>query len=114
MYFGHYVHTVHIDVGAFRRAQGHVEHRPILGGVDLLAAQHGVPAFAQPAGHGQLHQQAHTFCGDAMLGIVQIEARPFSRQALAPPGIVGEEGAQVDLFDLVIVGCQCLPGWQIG
>ena len=44
------------DAGARRLAQRHVQHRAILGGVDLLAAPHRIDALAQPDGVGELQR----------------------------------------------------------
>ncbi len=37
----------------------HVQHRAVLGGVDLLAGEHQVAPLLELALAGQLHQQAH-------------------------------------------------------
>jgi hypothetical protein len=39
---GNYVLAIHDDRCPSRRAQRHVEHRAVLGDVDLVAAKHGV------------------------------------------------------------------------
>ena len=69
------------DRGAARRAQGDVEHRALLGGVDLLAAEHGVDALAQARLLGKLQQQGQGFVGDAVLGVVEIESGGLGRRA---------------------------------
>ncbi len=54
----HDVVAIDDDRCAARRAQRHVQHRAVLGDVDLLAAEHGVDALrAGPASLGQLQQQ---------------------------------------------------------
>ncbi len=40
-----------------RGAQGHVQHRPLLGHVDLLAREHGVAALLDPGPPGQRREQ---------------------------------------------------------
>ncbi len=54
VHVGHDVDAVDDDPLACGRAQGDVQHRAILGRVDLLAAEHRVDAFAQAAFVGQL------------------------------------------------------------
>ena len=55
----------------FGRAQGHVQHGPVLGDVDLLAAKHGVDALPQAGLLGQLEKQLEGFVGDAIFRVVQ-------------------------------------------
>jgi len=71
---------------AARRAQGHVQHRSVLGAVDFLAREHGVDAFAQAHRLGQIQQQAQRFLRDAVLRIVQKQAGGLGAEALGAPG----------------------------
>src|SRR5207245_1152500 len=77
--------------------QSNVERGPLLGHVDLLAAEHGVNAPGQAAFLGQPEQQNECRIGDAMLRVVEIEPGGFGGQTLAPAWIVGEELAQMPL-----------------
>ena len=54
MHVGDHVVAVDLEVGAAGHPQRHVEHGPVLGGVDVLAGEHGVAARLDPgpAGHG--------------------------------------------------------------
>ena len=116
---GHAVeHRVHLgdDVLAVdddrrraRRAQRHVQHRTLLGDVDLLAAEHGVDARAQPRLLGEREQQPQGLVGDAVLRVVEVEPRGGRGQALAAPGIAREEAAQVHVADGGVVRLQRLP-----
>ncbi len=74
-----------------RRAQGHVQHGPPLGDVDLLAAEHGVDAGAQPHRLGQADEQAKGLVGHAVLGVVEVETDRLRGEPLAALGILGEE-----------------------
>ena len=56
MHIRHDVPAFDVDALARRRAQGHVQHRAPFGGVDLVAAEHGVDALAQGAGVGKRQQ----------------------------------------------------------
>ena len=54
MHLGHHVLAVDDDGCPFGRAQGHVQHRPLLRDVDLLSAKHGVDARSQTRFLGQV------------------------------------------------------------
>ena len=101
---GHDVLAVHDDGRASRRAQGHVQDGPVLRDVDLLAAEHGVDPRAQAGFLGQLQEQLERFVGDAILRVVEVEARGLGRQALAALGIVREEVAEMQVADLLMMG----------
>ena len=87
----HDVLAVDHDRGPFRGAQGHVQHGAVLGDVDLLAAEHGVDPRAQTALVGQLQQQLERLVGDAVLRVIEIDARGLGGHAFAALGIVGEQ-----------------------
>ena len=53
VHVGHHVLAVDLQAGASGHAQGHVEHGPVLGGVDVLAGEHRVDA---PTQVDSLHQ----------------------------------------------------------
>ena len=89
-----------------RRAQRDVQHRAILGRVDLVAAKHRVDALAQAAGVGQRRSSRRSVSSrDAVLRIVEIEAGGFGGEALAALGIVGEQLAQMRAAHLVGMCC---------
>ena len=95
VHVGHHVLPVDLEVGAPRHPQGHVEHGPVLGGVDVAAGEHGVAALfhAGPAGHG--HQCGQGLVVDPVLGVVEVEVAGRHRHPGAPIGIVGEELPEV-------------------
>ena len=72
---GHDVFAVDDDRLALRGAQGHVQDGAIFGDVDLLAAKHGVDPRSQARFLGQLNEQLQRLVRDAVLGVVQEEAR---------------------------------------
>lgn len=57
-----------------RAAQGHVQHGPVLGGVDRLAAEHGGDALGCLGLAGELQEQGEGLVGDAVLRVVEDEA----------------------------------------
>ena len=85
---------------ALWRAQRDVQHGAIFGCVDLLAAEHRVDPRAQARLFGELQQQLERLVGDAILRVIEVEARRLRRQAFAALGIVGEQLAQVQALDL--------------
>ena len=105
----HHVGAVHDQRCGPRHAQRHVQHGPVLGHVDVLAAEHGVPPLRHAGLAGQLDQQPHGLVGDPVLGVVQVEPGRLRGQPLAPPGIRGEQLPQVLPGDLGVVPLELLP-----
>ena len=64
VHVGHDVVAVDVDALALRRPQRDVEHGPVLGDVDVLAAEHGVDAVAQAAVLGQRDEEPQRLVGD--------------------------------------------------
>src|ERR1019366_9897036 len=85
---------------ARRRAKGDVQHRALFGGVDLVAAKHGVDTFAYSAGFRKRLQQAKRFVGDAVLRKIQVEPGRFRDKPLATRSICRKELAQMPVLDL--------------
>ena len=48
-----------------------MQHRPVLGAVDLRSREHLIDEMLQPGLIGQLEQQPHGLVGDAVLGIIE-------------------------------------------
>ena len=65
-----------------------------------LAAEHRVDALAQPALVGELEQQAHRLVGDAVLRVVEVQARRLEANRSARRGIAREQLAQVAAAEL--------------
>ena len=114
VHVGHHVPAVHQDALAAGRPQRHVQHRPPLGDVDPVAAEHGVDAFPEARGPRQLQQQPQGLVGDAVLGIVEIEPGVLDGEPLAAALVLGEQRAQVYVLDLVVVVGEALPCRQAG
>ena len=90
-------------------AQRHVQHGAVFGHVDVLAAEHGVPALGHAGLLGQRDQQPHGLVGDPVLGVVQVEPGRLRGQPLAPARVAGEQVAQVLPGDLLVVPLERLP-----
>jgi hypothetical protein len=72
-----------------------VQDSPILGDIDALATKHGIDALAQSRLVRELQQERHSLVGNAVLGVVQVQADSFKRQPLPALGIVGEKFPQM-------------------
>ena len=105
----HYVGTVNNDPLTHRRPQCDVKDRPLLGHIDLTAAEHGTDVLGQVAVVGQPEKEPERLVGDAMLGVVEVEAGGFARQALPPQGVVGKDLPEMHIADRTVVLLQRLP-----
>src|SRR5256885_116081 len=79
------------------RAQRDVQHRAVLGDVDLLAPEHRVDPVAQPCPLGQLDEESERLRGDALLRVVEEESVELDGEVLATSGVGVEQVAQVDV-----------------
>ena len=105
----HHVGAVHDQRRGPRHPQRHVQDGPVLGHVDVLAAEHGVPPFRHAGLGGQFDQQPHGLVGDPVLRVVQVEPGRLRAQPLASPRIRGEQLPQMLAGDLRVVPPQRLP-----
>src|SRR5438128_9586523 len=97
--------TIDVPLGA----QGDVQDRSPLRHVDPLSPEHGVDPRAQAGCLRQLEEEPQRLVGDAMLRVIEVDAHRLRRQALAAPGVVREEPAQMQVADLLVVGPEGLP-----
>ena len=93
----HDVDAVHDDRGVAWGAQRDVQHRALLGHVDLLATEHRVDSLAEPRLLGELQQQAQRLVGDAVLRVVEVDPRRIDRQPLAAIWIALKQVSKVDV-----------------
>ena len=104
----HFVHVrhdvlaIHVDHLVLGRARRDVQHRAVLGGVDVLAAEHGVDLPFQIGGVGESVKLLHRLGRHALARVVAVHAVVLHRQRLAPLG-VGDQVAKVRLVDLLLV-----------
>ncbi len=99
----HHVEAVEHERGRAGHAQGDVQDGAVLRDVDGLPGEHGGGALGQAGLLGQGDKQAEGLVGDAVLGVVEVQAGAFGGEALASPGVGGEQVAQVRVLDLVVV-----------
>ncbi len=67
VYLRHYVVAIHLDAPVHGRAQGRVQHRAILGHVDLVAPKHRQDVLFQIRLVGQVQEQVNGLVRDAVL-----------------------------------------------
>jgi hypothetical protein len=77
--------------------------------IDFVATKHRINSLPQLTLLGQPDQQLHGFAGDAILRVVNKEAKSLGSQALAALWIIREKQTQVGLSDFFIVSCEILP-----
>ena len=92
-----------------RRPQGHVQHGPVLGDVDVLAREHRFDALAQPCPFGERDQQSHRFGGEPVLGVVEDEVRRLDDHLLASMRVGGEQVTEVHVPQQFEVVGQSVP-----
>ena len=94
---------VDLDHRVFRRTQRDVQHRPVLADVDPVAPEHRVDPLAQAGAFGDRDEQPDGLVGEAVLRIVEVDARGLHGHTRAALGIVGEQVAEVDVAHRLVV-----------
>ena len=110
----HDVHAVDDQRLALGHAQRHVKHRAVLRDVDALAFEHRLRALAKGRLLGELEQQRERSRRHAVLGVVEVQPCALGDQSLAAAWVVGEQLAQVDVADRLVVTGERLPGGALG
>ena len=82
---------------------------PLFGNVDLVSAKHGINTGPQTGFLGQLQEEFERFIGDAVLGVIEVDADRLGGKALSAFGVVREELSEVHLSDHWEMGFECLP-----
>ena len=109
MHLRHHVLAVHNNGLPFGGAQGHVQNGPLLGNIDLLPPEHGIDAGTQTGFLRQLQEELNRLVGDAVLGVIEVDADGLGGQALPALGIFGEELPKMQLPDFQVMGFEGLP-----
>ena len=91
-----------------------MQNGPVLRDIDFFTVEHRVNFIPQAGFGGQLEQQFEGLVSDAVLRIIQKEARRRSRQTLAAFRIVGEKLPKMDVSDLLVVCTEGLPSRSLG
>ena len=101
--------AVHREPFPFGQAQRDMEDGPVLGGVDVIAGEHGVAAGLHPGGSGHAQQEPHRLVGDAVLGVIEHQIASAGSEAGGPLGVASEELAQVPVTHVAEVRFERLP-----
>ena len=99
VHVGHHVAAVDFEALRPRHPQGHMEHRPVLGGVDVPAGEHGVPALLDAGRAGHVHQRGQRLVIHPLFGEVEIEVAGRHRHPGATIRILGEQLPQVTMAE---------------
>ena len=110
VHLGDHVDTVDHELGVPGHPQRDVEHRSILGDVDVLAREHRVAALGDTRVRGESQQQRHRLVGDEVLGVVEVEIAGFGGEPVPSVVIGGEQVPQGRRPDGAGVGGERLPG----
>ena len=96
---------------ACRAAQRGVQDGAVLGGVDVLAGEHGVAALLELHLAGKIAQQLDGLIGHQVLGQVEVQVTGVKAQLVHALCIGGEPGLEVDTFglELLLMSLERLP-----
>ena len=111
---GHDVAAIDQDGSAVEVAQGHVQHRPLLGEVDLLPRKHAPAPLGDLGLPGQGEQQLHGTFVDQVLGVIEEYVIELQREAPETLWIIREHIGDSPAAHLPAVGRQLLPGGKLG
>ena len=83
----------------------------VLGGVDVLAGEHGVTALLELHLAGKVAQQLDGLIGHQVLGQIEVKVAGFKAQLVHALGIGGEPGLEVDALglELLLMSLERLP-----
>ena len=96
---------------ACRTAKRGVQNSAVLGGVDVLAGEHGVAALLELHLAGKIAQQLDGLIGHQVLGQVKVQVTSVKAQLVHTLGIGSEPGLEVDALglELLLMGLERLP-----
>ena len=100
--------AVDVDDLVAGRACGDVEHRAILGGIDVFAREHCVDLTAKVSFVREFVELGHGLLGDALPGVVAVHAVVLDGQCFASL-LVFDEVAEVCFIDLLFMRGEVFP-----
>ena len=97
---------------ACRAAQRGVQDSAVLGGVDVLAGEHGVAALLELHLAGKIAQQLDGLIGHQVLRQIEVQVTGVKAQLVHAVGVSSEPGLEVDTFglELLLMSLERLPG----
>ncbi len=109
MDLGYHVLAIHDDRCAARGPQGDMQDGTVFRNVDRVSPEHGVDAFAQAGLLREAAEERDGLFRDAILRVIEINANRFRRQTFAACCVIGEEPAEMQPSDLLVVGLERFP-----
>ena len=96
---------------ACRTAKCGVQNSTVLGGVDVLAGEHGVAALLKLHLAGKIAQQLDGLIGHQVLGQIEVQVAGVKAQLIHAVGVGSEPGLEVDTFglELLLMSLERLP-----
>src|SRR5580765_2452802 len=113
VHVGYHIPAVYDDDGVAWGSQDDVEDSAMFCDVDFLAVEHGVHALAQTRFCGQANEQLQRLVGDAVFGVIKEQTGGVGRESLTTSWVLGEQFAQMDFSELLLVKCQRFPSWAV-
>ncbi len=114
MHLGDDVLSVDVDDGVLGRTQGCMQHRAVLGDVDLLAGKHGLGAALQADLFGQGEEQLQRLVGDAIFRVIEQQTFSFKGVFGAAIGILRKEILQCGALHPGSMFSKIFPGLAVG
>ena len=99
MHLAHHIGAADDQRAVARHAQRHVEHRAVLGDVDVLPGEHRIAPLGNAGFRGELHEEPKRLVGDTILREVEEQPGRLARQALGAARVGAEERAEVHAPD---------------
>ncbi len=97
MHQGDNVVAINNDLGRLWVTEGGVQNRALLGDVDLFTTEHLVDVRFEVSFIGEGEEQRQGLIGQALLGVIKVDALRVDRHRHSAIGIGGEEIAKVRL-----------------
>jgi hypothetical protein len=110
----HHVLAVDEDGAVAAVAERDVQHRALLGDVDLVAGEHPVALLLHPLLTGKRKEKPQRLGGDSMFRIVDEQIGEPLREAIEALRILREERAHLHIAHLFVVLLQRDPGGAVG
>jgi hypothetical protein len=90
-----------------------MEHGTVLGAVDVLASEHGLAPLGEAGFVGEARQELDRLVVDAVLRVVEEQARRLGNQSLTAPGVRREELAEVGAARLGVMTLERLEAFAL-
>src|SRR5260370_789894 len=86
-----------------------MKHGPVFSAVDFLTLKHGVDPLPQAGFVREFDKELHRLVGDAILRVIEIDARRFGCQTSATLSVIREQISQMQRARLLTMRFEVLP-----